>query len=632
MGIPIPTINPPNRNIFTINKFSGLNKSVTPSQIENNQSPDMLNLELDEAGALNKRTGYKKIFNSLIGSEQWSAAQWSSAYWEGDSGADTKINNLWAYRKSDGSIERLLSHGAKLYKWDDTGNQPTEISGGMADAVAGSFQVDSKIYFVDGTNYKTYNGTSLTDATIGAYIPTVTLGRTPTGGGTPNEQWNLIGAGFKDSFSSNGSATVYTLSYSGLDATTVLCTIAGVTKTEGTHFTVDRTAGTVNFAAGTSPNGAPASGTNNVVITAYKTQSAKANEIKNCTLATLYGGSNDTRILLSGNPNYLNKTYRSGINASGYADPTYFPENTYSLVGANNDPIQGMVKQYDSLIVYKQNAPHSLNYELNNGVGVFTSKPVNDSVGLYARNTLQLCDNAPIGLHKDGVYRLIQSNTRDERNMQHISEAIDSDLLSESNLSSAVAYDYDGKYYLTINNNCYVYDYRSDIWYKWDNIKASCFLEYNGYLYFGSNADGLVYRFYRPGETGAYSDDGEAINSYWFSKLLTFDADTYLKIIDRCYVNIKPNSATSVDIYYSNDRKPLANFVKTVSMYSFDFTNFDFRRLSFVAFSNIPKGESGKIKQKKTLYIQFKLVNDKLDESLGMLSFSVEEAIQKRVR
>ncbi len=84
--------------LYRIDSFKGINVSTTATQIEENQSPDMLNIMLDERGALNKRTGYDRVFLNPLGAGQ--------------------VNGLYAYRKHDGTIDMLIAHGNKLYKSD----------------------------------------------------------------------------------------------------------------------------------------------------------------------------------------------------------------------------------------------------------------------------------------------------------------------------------------------------------------------------------------------------------------------------------------------------------------------------------------------------------------------------------
>ena len=48
-----------------ITRFRGLNVSEDPTQLADNESPDMLNMLLDSEGAPDKRTGFKQVVGSL---------------------------------------------------------------------------------------------------------------------------------------------------------------------------------------------------------------------------------------------------------------------------------------------------------------------------------------------------------------------------------------------------------------------------------------------------------------------------------------------------------------------------------------------------------------------------------------
>jgi hypothetical protein len=82
--------------LLRIEPFKGINLAVTPTQIDNSQSPDMLNVHTDERGSLNKRTGYERVYYKSLG--------------EGN------INGLFHYNKPDGSETILFSHQNKLYE------------------------------------------------------------------------------------------------------------------------------------------------------------------------------------------------------------------------------------------------------------------------------------------------------------------------------------------------------------------------------------------------------------------------------------------------------------------------------------------------------------------------------------
>jgi hypothetical protein len=96
-----------------IEPFKGINLAVTPTQIDQSQSPDMLNMNIDERGALNKRTGYERLFYRTLG--------------------NGPINGMFYFKNA-----LLVAHGTQLYKinenevtdsmWaDDDLDEPWEV-------------------------------------------------------------------------------------------------------------------------------------------------------------------------------------------------------------------------------------------------------------------------------------------------------------------------------------------------------------------------------------------------------------------------------------------------------------------------------------------------------------------------
>lgn len=478
---------------------------------------------------------------------------------------------------------------------------------GLNDGPLDSFLLGGKMYFLNGKDYFAYDGLHCSE--IEPYIPTLAMSKNPAGDGSAFEDFNLLGAGFKDSFSGDATSKEYVLSLKELDATPVKATVDNVEKVEGTDFTVDRTLGKVIFTT------APAQGTNNVIITAYKTQTGFPERIKKCRFNVLFGGTNDTRVFVSGNPDFPNMMWRSGLY-----DPTYFPENGFYKVGSDREAITGFSKQYDFLVIEKESSKGNMQFQLINGEPSFPIKPLNDHVGTIAPKSVQVIDNNPISLAKTGVHILTQSNVRDERNVVHVSENIDKKLLAEPNLEQAISIDYNRKYWLAVNNRVYVYDYNIQEWYLFDNIPAHCFLEVGGELYFGG--EGRIYRFKKESETDAYNDDGTPINAYWKSKYLTFDADHLRKVVDRVYFAMKPYTKTSADIYYTTDKK-VSDLIKSKRMDQMDFTMFDFNHFSFIR-STFPQEVMVRIKAKKITHFQLMIKNDKYNESLGLLSLGIK--------
>lgn len=588
----------PNPPLLRIEPFKGINLSVTPTQIDQHQSPDMLNMTIDERGSLNKRTGYERVFATSLGVG--------------------KINGMYLFRKKDGTSKFIIAHGTKLYTHVND-EQPIEIHSGIANQAVSFFVMNDKCYIMDGVNYLVYDGTTV--SAVVPYIPTLTISGKPgvLATGTLLEDFNLLGAGFKETYSGDGTLKDFALSLKPIDATPVIVKMNNVVQTLTTHYTVNTTTGIITFVT------APPVGTNNVEITAYKTQVDFPNRIKKCTFNVLFGGSNDTRVFVGGNPEFGNQIWRLGLN-----DPTYAPENGFYKVGSDSDKVQGFSKQYDYLVIEKERSKWLMHYEIQGGEPTFPLKPINDQVGTFARGTIQTVENNPVSLDRTGVYMLMASTVRDERNVQHISTNVDERLLSEPNLDEAVSVDYDRKYWIAVNGNVYIYDYSFNEWYLYDNINASGFIEINGELYFSSSAEGLVYRFYKESDTAPFSDDGEPIVAYWKSKYFVFGADELKKLVEKVFLTLKPDNRTSADVYYISNKKA-SDLIKTIRMDTYDMSDLDFNYYSFLT-SDFPQEAMLKIKAKKVTHFQLIIENRRIDESLGLLSTGIKFRYQSEVK
>jgi hypothetical protein len=579
--------------ILTINKFKGINLSVDSTQLEINESPDMLNMQLDTRGALEKRTGYKKIFESL---------------------GNGKVNGLFLFAKKDGTKIKLMAYSTKLYSWNE-GEQPVELYNGLSNNRVTTFTMEDKLYILDGTHFIQYDGTTFRNVEDIAYVPTLTMGRTKDGGGDTYEGWNLLSPYFQDSFSPDGTAKSYPLSLKNLDATPVIASLDGgvtYTKLENTDFTVDRTTGITTWTT------APPQGTNSLVIKAAKTQAGFTDRIKKCTVCELYGGSNDIRVFLTGNPDYPNTMWKSDI-----LSPLYFEENGYYDVGSDSDRIMRFRKQYDTCAIIKEKSVYNMQYLS----GSLTIKPINDQYGCYALESIQTIDNDPVFLDNYGVCEIASTSIRDERNISQISDRVNRKLLEEPNLDKAVSFDYQNKYGIAVNGNVYIWDYRLNEWYIWNNINASCFFEYEGNLYFGSNTEGVIYRFKKTTESYPYNDEGQIITCYWNSKLLDFGYSERLKATQNIFYGLKPSAITSVEVYYSSDNSQGKIKLTETRQDLFDYSMLDYATFNY-GVNELPQECADKLRQKKFSFMQFTFRNSKLDEGLGLVNLIVKFTLQ----
>jgi len=590
----------------------GLQRKYIEMQIEDTQSPYMVNLNANDKGALVKRYGHELLHTFLEGP---------------------------VYNAIEYDSKQVVSHGTKLSTYIELTDTEAEIDT-VADAKGTFFKFIDYLYYINGTDYVSYNGTTCAAPT--PYIPTLTLGRDPSGGGTANENWNLYGSGFKDSFTSDGVDTTYYLSLTGLNATAVTLTIDGVAKTEDTHFSVNRTNGTVDFTGGSSPHGAPLAGTNNVVITAYKTFSGYADRIKNCTTAIVYGGANDTRVFLTGNLDYPNRIYYSGLN-----DASYFPENDYNDIGSDNE---GAVKQFaihrNDLIVFKEKAVYLATYSLDDSGNVsFPTYQLNSGIGCDIPNSVQVVQDTIVFSNSYlGIHLLVSTELRNERNLVPISGNINgaeyrTGLLNEENVTNAVSYDFNGKYHLCVNDKVWLWDYSLSpyydgkpedtyVWFYYESINANCVLTNSSTYYYGDRNTGKYYKLWEN-----YNDDGTAINSVWKSKLFHFGYPEWYKTVWELWYTTRALAGSTVSLTYYNEN---GDEVETDIIPASDTTSFSWSTFSWSNFTwavyRYARTIYKKVKQKNIVFWQVELSNNELNENLSILELVVKYILSKRVK
>jgi hypothetical protein len=309
-------------------------------------------------------------------------------------------------------------------------------------------------------------------------------------------------------------------------------------------------------------------------------------------------------------------------------------------VGSDASAIKRLVKQFADCQIIKEPIPNdttifSMSYAMDsNGVVTFPIVPLNSVVGCNASDSVQLIENVPTFLSPAGVFEITGTNVSDERNVVRISDNVHPSLLSEANLQGAVSADFDKKYILALNTRCYVYDYRQQVWYLWNNIPASCFLEIAGRLYFGSATDGIVYMMAKSTDATPYNDDGQAIVAYWRSKVFSFEDDEHLKLVEKVFFSLRPGAKASADLYYATDKTesgvPQGTGV-TARVDLLDFGDLEFDHFTFLT-SAMPQEVAAKIKAKKIVYFQVILQNDRLNESMGILSIGIKVKTQREVK
>lgn len=594
--------------------FKGVDFSVDASLVDKERSPYAPNLISDTGGMPEKRPGWRVLLT-----------------------LEAPIHGIW-YGEIAG-VKCFIAHGGtKIYKI--TSVSSTVLKSGVNNADSTAFFMRSsndtgKIYILTGAEFLCYNGTTVTNVSDNAYVPTVIISRNPTGGGTVYEGVNLISPKRIDSFLGDASSLEYQLSATNLtsvDKVEVLNSAGEkITLVANTDYTVNTTTGKVTFTVAHAPY---VTGQDNVFITYSKTVSGYANRITNCTISDLYGLGGSNRVFLSGNPSYKAYDWYSEI-----FEPSYFPDLNYSVVGTSDTAVIGYQRlgKYQ-LILKEDNSQDSTVFQrygtLNDdGSVTFSIEQGIAGIGAVSKRCFALLADEPLFLSRQGVQAITSNTITAERTIRNRSFYVDNYLTKETNLDKAVACEWNGYYVLCVNDHAYIldgkskaykdrayvaYDYNYECYY-WTNIPAKCLLSVAGELYFGTS-DGKICKFNTDiADMSKYSDDGTAITCAWATKNDDDGAPQLYKSMVKkgCLVTIKPYTRSSCNVYVSKDGN--ANqLLRNGAMDIFDFDDVDFDRFTFNT-NDSPQDIFFKKKVKKYKRLQIIVENDQLNEGFGIL-------------
>lgn len=581
-----------------VSRFGGADFRTHPTKVSLSRSPDLQNLICDQNDFLVKRTGWKTQQNY-----------------------NAPLFGLFPLPDGSG----LAVHaGTKLYARPATGTQ-AELCTDMNEAFSQSFVMNGVLYLLDGQTYRAVRKNSAGTAWEAvkvqdvAYVPTTTISAQPTGGGTSYEAVNLLTPKRINTFIGNGSATQFQVDAKNLDDTEVTAAVNGASVTVSS---VNRTTGLITLAS--AP--ANANGLANVSITFSKTVTGYADKINQCRFAGLYGGKNDTRAFVAGNPDEPDCDWQSGLY-----DPTYFPDTGYTRMGTDASAIVGYLKQYESQLVIKsggaQEATSYLRSYLmaDDGTALYPLKQGAQGAGATAPRSFATLGDLPLFLSARGVQGAFGTAVAEQRTIRSVSDAIVPKLETEAGLENACAAVFEGKYYLAVNGHMYIADSTlteengDPAWFYWTEVPAQCLAVLDGRLWFGT-ADGRLCRFARADEDGAYCDDDAAIDAYWRTPTLPLADWGRVKTVRDVIPTLMPYSRSSATVQYENENGALLALSRNMDLFSFK--TLDFSRFSFRC---IPGAVSYRTRRRQHRMPLFavRIGNDRPDEPFGLLALTI---------
>ncbi len=313
-------------------------------------------------------------------------------------------------------------------------------------------------------------------------------------------------------------------------------------------------------------------GVDNFSVEFSHTVEGYADRIDKCTVMDVF----ENRIFFSGNPDYPNTDWCSGVN-----DPMFIPDINYTEIGVDSTKIVGYLRTGSEQAILKEDGEDATIYmrsstSQTDGRVIFPIRQGVSGIGAVAERSVCTVLDDPVYLSRNGVYAVATQDISKERSLNPRSTRINNRLLRENGLENAHICEWDGKLLLALNGVCYVADtsqkvYTSNFsnafeyeWYYWTNIPARTFFECKGELFFGTES-GFLCEFNSDmlNENGelkaeAYSDDGQAIVAEW-STNLSDDGDfmrekTLQKIGSGVFLRGR-QTYTGISVYVRTDKE-----------------------------------------------------------------------------
>ena len=404
-----------------------------------------------------------------------------------------------------------------LYKVKD--GVKTVLREAVGGAASNSFVYDDKFYFMDGVHYLVYDGTTMKE--VEGYVPTTSIARKPSGGGTIHEDVNMLTGRRINTFLSDGKSKTYYLDAKNIDSD-----FKPIVKVDGnavTNFTVDYVVGSITFSDVVSEP--LTDGQDNVSIEFSKTVPKYKDNILKCTLIQVF----DNRVFFSGNPNYPNVVWHCSLH-----DPSYCSDLDYYEEGLDAAAIKGLVAGNNALWVFRE--PSSAN------TTVFYHTPtLDDEYGKIYPSTHSSvttgCVGKAINFNDDIVFfsergmEGISGDVTTEQVVAHRSSLVDRKMISEKDYKNMILAEWDGYLMVFIGSKCYLADSRGMFtnenhveyeWFYWDmGTRITCARVHDGVLYLG--AKDAVYTL----------NGSEDMESYWTTPKDKFKYPNRLKTTNK---------------------------------------------------------------------------------------------------
>ena len=423
------------------------------------------------------------------------------------------VYGIWFYKDY-----MIIHSGKNLYKVT-SGGQKTILFTNAKQVQSNAFIYEDTWYFKDGVNYLQYNGETVTE--VVGYVPTTTIGRKPTGGGTTYEDINMLSDYRKNSFLSDGASFDFYLDAINIDSDYVPEVKVDGELVDSKNYTVNYIGGVVTFLH-KAPDAPLTAGQDNVEIKFKKAVDGYRDQIMKCTLLQVF----DNRVFFSGNDAYPNVVWHCSLN-----DPSYVSDLDYYREGLDSAHIRGLVAGNNALWVFREPS------HANTTVFYHTPTLDEDYGKIYPSTHSSVttgCIGRAINFNDDIVFfsergmEGISGDVTTEQVVAHRSTLVDRKLTAEGDYKNMILEEWEGYLLVIIGDKVYLADSRAMFtngnhieydWFYWQMKKSiTCTTVQSGVLYLGTS-DGVY----------TLTDNEAAVESYWVTPLDKFKHPNKLK-------------------------------------------------------------------------------------------------------
>lgn len=506
-----------NQKELKITAFRGVcAKPGREALLTQGEAVQMLNFRVDENGYLKKRSGYARICTLPVKPS-------GICYCK----LDTDTEYAW-YLVCQNTLYRYVPAYAKL-------QTVAQLPSAGTSAQVEMFFSHGALYFLDGKEYSVCHGAQITP--VEGYIPLRFCAVDPaTGIGNEQEAVNLLSAYGRATFRFRTDTDTFTLPESA--AGVLWVKRGGLTCMD---FTVVEAPGTdgrmaVKMQTAFLPS-------EEYVEICYRRLAPSGREkLTACPHVYRYGGSGDVRLLFFGGDG--GQVWFSADAAQG---PTYVPQDAHFIVGRGQEPVTGVCRCFDHLLLFTAHQVWSAAYQ--SAQKNFALYLLRGDLGNLSPNSVQSIGRQTYSCDGKAVYRWEAASVQGEHKCTRISDPITGQLSETAFAGVRTAVNYlTGELFLQTDTQLWIYQCEQDVWYRYDGIDADGFCSAAGAIGFYRDC-GLFCM-----DDDCCDDDGETIVAVWEGEIPRFTEDGRRRNLLCASVTLFSKEPTEVSVVFTGDR------------------------------------------------------------------------------